>query len=95
MTKAISEVELQRQVLPELQKRLNDLQTRLEVAQRDYVQFTDAYQEAVVQATGAASEAEVLHSAVVPSAPVAPIKVYHVGLAGFLALDFLGFFFGD
>jgi uncharacterized protein involved in exopolysaccharide biosynthesis len=86
VTRAIAEVEHQRQILPGLEKSLSDLKTRLEVAQRDYVQFTDAYQEAVVQATGEASEAEVLAPAAVPSAPVAPIKVYHVGLAGFLAL---------
>ena len=82
---AIAEIEVQRQVLPGLEKRLATLETRLEIAKRDMVQFTDAYQEAVVQATAAESEAEVLHPATIPSHPVAPIKVYHVGLAGFLA----------
>lgn len=82
----IVELEEKRQKLPAVRNRLDFLQTKLEITRREYVQLGDSYQEAVVQATRESSEAEVLHAAVIPTQPVAPIKIYHVGLAAFLSL---------
>ncbi len=72
--------------LPVLQTEVDRLNVRLEAAKRDFVLLSDAYQEAQVRATDLLSEAKVLHKATVPAVPVAPIKVYHVGLALFLSL---------
>jgi uncharacterized protein involved in exopolysaccharide biosynthesis len=86
LKKEIDDLEQKRQKLPAVRNQLDRLQTKLEITRREYVQLGDSFQEALVQATRESSEAEVLHAAVIPSQPVAPIKIYHVGLAGFLSL---------
>jgi len=72
--------------LPEVQTRLDALRVALTSVERDYSLLNDSYQEAAVRATSPVSEVRVMHPAVVPTGPVAPIKVYHVLLAGALAL---------
>jgi len=72
--------------LPAIQSRIDYLETRLDISKRDFLQITDAYQEALVRSTASLSEAEILHPATIPTIPVAPIKVYNVGLAALLSL---------
>ena len=48
--------------------------------------FKDIYTEVSTQVLTARKEICVLHPASVPSNPSQPIKIYHVGLAGFLSL---------
>jgi uncharacterized protein involved in exopolysaccharide biosynthesis len=86
LKKEIADLEARRDRLPAVRNRLDYLQTKLEMTRREAVQLRDSYQEAVVQATRESSEAQILHPAVTPSQPVAPIKIYHVGLAAFLSL---------
>lgn len=74
------------QGLPEIQHQLDNLSTQLQAAKRDFVQLGDAYQEAVIVATGQLSEAKILSKAHVPSIPTSPIIIYHVGLTAILAL---------
>lgn len=74
------------QELPGLELKLQQTRTELEGAKRDWVQLRDALQEAAVRESPGSSEAKVLHLAGVPSSPVTPIKVYHVGLAMGLSL---------
>jgi len=74
------------QLLPTLQIKLDHLNDLLASAKRDYIQIADAYYEADVQSAESLSEIKVIHSAVIPRIPVAPIKIYHVGLAAFLSL---------
>ncbi len=87
--------------LPAVQNRYDTLKMELAAVEREFTQLNDGYQEAAVRATSPVSEVRVLHPALVPTSPVAPIKVYHVLLAlalglplaiGFVFLfDFLGF----
>lgn len=87
--------------LPAVQNRYDTLKMELAAVEREFTQLNDGYQEAAVRATSPISEVRVLHPALVPTNPVAPIKVYHVLLAlalglplavGFVFLfDFLGF----
>lgn len=74
------------QRLPEIQHQHDALLQNLRTAQRDLVQISDPYLEAKVQANSVLSEAVVAHKARVPSIPISPVKVYHVGLAGGLAI---------
>jgi len=74
--------------LPAIQTRLDTLKLALTSIERDYSLLNDSYQEAAVRATSPVSEVRVLYPAVVPTGPVAPIKVYHVLLAGGLGLLF-------
>lgn len=74
------------QTLPAIQGRFDQLTIELEGAKRDMVLLGDAYQEAKIRATGRLSSAKVLHAAPIPERPVAPIKIYHLGLAGLLSL---------
>jgi uncharacterized protein involved in exopolysaccharide biosynthesis len=85
LEKEIADLEARRDRLPPVRNQLDQLQTRLEMTRREAVQLRDSYQEAVVQETRESSEAQVLHPAVTPSLPVAPIKIYHVGLAAFVS----------
>jgi tyrosine-protein kinase Etk/Wzc len=71
---------------PTIQNRLNTLQVELQATERNIIALSDARQEADVQMTSEASEVKVLAPATVPDRPVAPIKIYHVGLAALLAL---------
>ncbi len=86
--------------LPAVQNRLDTLKLSLAALEREFTLLNDGVQEAAVRATSSVSEVRVLNPAVVPGGPVAPIKIYHVGLAGGLGLlvaiglvyllDFLG-----
>lgn len=87
--------------LPAVQNRYDTLRMELAAVEREFTQLNDGYQEAAVRATSPISEVRVLHPALLPTNPAAPIKVYHVLLAvalglplavGFVFLfDFLGF----
>jgi uncharacterized protein involved in exopolysaccharide biosynthesis len=81
ISRAIAEINSRLRVLPKLQSRYDSARNRLAAQERDYIQLTDAYQEAVVRATGVLSEVSVVSPASVPVVPATPIKFYHVGLA--------------
>ena len=72
--------------LPSLQKKLDILDMDIASAMREHEHLKDLYTEASAQVQVSQSETRVLHSAVVPSAPLQPIKIYHVGLTGALSL---------
>jgi len=72
--------------LPSLDKKMKDLEMKIEANTRAYNHLKDFYVEALEQATSVQSEIRVLHAAVVPSKPVQPIKIYHVGLTALLSL---------
>jgi len=71
--------------MPSLEKKVNDLRMKIDTDTREHNHLTDMYVEALEQATHVQSEIRVLHPATVPSTPVQPIKVYHVGLTAFLS----------
>lgn len=83
---SIAELEKKLATLPSVQMRYDNLNQKLKTAQRDLVQITDPLQEAEVQASSVLSQVYVPHKARVPSVPVSPIKIYHLALAGGLAL---------
>ena len=86
--------------LPGVQNRMDTLKLSLAALEHEFRLLNDGVQEAAVRATSSVSEVRVLNPAVVPASPAAPIKVYHVALAGGLGLlvaiglvyllDFLG-----
>ncbi|MHC4621843.1 MAG: GAF domain-containing protein, partial [Planctomycetota bacterium] len=100
MASSVKDLEDHLAKLPSLQQRLEMLELQIASATREHEHLKDLYTEASAQVMPAQSETRVLHMAVVPSAPVQPIKVYHVGLTAVLAvlfatglacvLDFLG-----
>lgn len=71
-----------------LKKQYEDLDDRIEKATRESHHISDMYVEANEGAQGHESEVKILHPAAVPSKPVQPIKIYHVGLTALLALFF-------
>jgi uncharacterized protein involved in exopolysaccharide biosynthesis len=73
-------------VLNQIQARYDLLSAQLNAAKRDFSSLSDAYQEAVIQATTGQSELHLQAEATAPPIPISPIKVYHVAAAGFLAL---------
>lgn len=75
------------QELPAVATAQRRLEFKIQEIERDVLGLRDAYQEAAVRATGQQSEAHVIHRPVVPTAPVAPIKIYHVGLSLLLSLS--------
>ena len=74
--------------LPSLQKSLDAIDMNIASATREHAHLKDLHTEASAQAILTQSETKILHTAVVPSAPVQPIKVYHVALTGVLSLAF-------
>lgn len=72
--------------LPNIQRKLDKLKILLETAKHDYVQLSDAFQEATVQATSDQSEVFIIQKALVPSIPTSPVKIYHVSLSAVLSL---------
>lgn len=72
--------------LPSIKKKLDMLDMDIRSTTREHEHLKDLHTESSAQVMLAQSETRVLHRAVVPSAPVQPIKVYHVGLTGVLSL---------
>lgn len=71
---------------PGVQARLDTLRLNLSSLEREYTLLNDGVQEAEVRSTSSVSEVRILHPALVPTSPVAPIKIYHVGLSAGLGL---------
>ncbi len=85
----IKNLEAKLKNLPAIKNRIEHLKSQIEIVKRDFVQVSDAYQEALILSTTALIEAEILHAATSPQTPVAPVKIYNVGLAALLSL-FIG-----
>jgi len=85
---SIVELRTKLQKLPSLKKKVDNLDMQIDAATRGHLHLTDLHIEALSQASSAESEIKVLHPAVVPTMPVQPIKIYHVGLTAFLSLFF-------
>lgn len=84
---SIEELQARLRLLPLAEARLADLDMVLSALGREYVLLTEAHAEATVKATEERAVAKILYKAFVPSSPVAPIKIYHVALAGGLSLS--------
>lgn len=84
---SISELQERLRMLPVAEAQLADLEMVLSALGREYVLLTEAHAEATVKATEDRAVAKVLYKAFVPNSPVAPIKIYHVGLAAGLSLS--------
>ena len=74
------------QVLAEVQAKYDFLSARLAAAKRDYAALSDAYEEAVIETTAGQPQLHLQAQATALAAPISPIKIYHVGAAGALAL---------
>lgn len=68
-----------------IKKRIEDIDSKIESANRGKTHISDMQLEAA-ESTSRDSEVRILHKASVPQKPVQPIKLYHVGLTGLLAL---------
>ena len=82
-------IELERQRmrgLTEKEPRFGELTLRLQAAERSYELINEAYEEARIAESKAASELSILHDASVPAAPSRPIKILHVGVSAVLSL---------
>jgi uncharacterized protein involved in exopolysaccharide biosynthesis len=74
------------QVLAQVQAKYDFLSARLAAAKRDYAALSDAYEETVIETTTGQSQLHLQAKATAVAAPISPIKIYHVGAAGALAL---------
>ena len=83
---AIDELEDKLQHFPDLKKKVENLEMDILSAVKGYEHIKDLYTEAFVQLLTARKSFCILHPAALPSKPSQPIKIYHVGLAGFLSL---------
>ena len=61
------------------------MSTQLQAAKRDYAALNDSYQETVIKNASGQSELHIQSKATLPNEPVSPVKIYHVGMAGFLS----------
>jgi uncharacterized protein involved in exopolysaccharide biosynthesis len=86
ITSSIKDLKTRLDKLPSLDRKIKNLNMRIEAFMREYNHLNDFYVEALGQATTIQSEIRVLHNAVIPRKPVQPIKAYHVGLTAFLSL---------
>jgi len=68
------------------EKELADLNLQLAGAERSYAMLGEAREEARIAESNVGREISILHKAPVPSAPVRPIKILHVGLSTGLSL---------
>ncbi len=83
---SISELEAWLKDLPALQLRIDQLETDVDRANEEYGLISVALQELAVREVDVLSELKIQHAATIPTAPVTPIKIYHVGLAALLGL---------
>lgn len=83
---SVAEIDKRIRSMPNLQSRVDALRLSVRLLERDLEMLSDAYQGAVIRATGLSSEIAFHAPALVPSEPKSPIKLYHVGLTGFLAV---------
>lgn len=86
LSRQMAELEQRLTVLPSVQREVDRLTLQLEIAARDLVQLRTDLEEATLRQSSAGGELRLLSAAEVPLQPVSPIKVYHAGLALFLAL---------
>ena len=84
---SISALDSELKKLPALKLEIDQLESDISRAQREYEQMSVVIDEIVVL-EGENAEFHIQHQAIEPNAPVSPIKVYHVGLAAFLSLFF-------
>lgn len=71
-----------------IKKQVEGMDSRIENATRENQHISDMHVEANEGSQTHDTEVKVLHQATVPSKPVQPIKIYHVGLTTLLALFF-------
>ena len=83
---SINELKEQLKDFPQIENELDALNMKITAAKREYQHIADLYTESFEQAEMVQSEIHVLHSAIVPTKPVQPIKIYHVGLSALLSL---------
>jgi uncharacterized protein involved in exopolysaccharide biosynthesis len=74
--------------LRNLQKAIDNLDMQIDASERDHLHLRDLYVEAISAAGSAQSEIKILNPAQIPTKPVQPIKIYHVGLTTILSLLF-------
>lgn len=74
------------QTLAKVQAQYDFLSARLAAAKRDYAALSDSYLEATMDSATGQSQLQVQAEATAPPMPISPIKIYHVGAAGGLAL---------
>ena len=74
------------QVLAQVQAQSDFLSARLTAAKRDFATLSETYLEATIESATGQGELQLQAEATSPPVPISPIKIYHVGAAGALAL---------
>ena len=69
-----------------MQAQYDFLAARLTAAKRDFAALSDAHLEATIELATGQSQLQLQAEATAPPVPISPIKIYHVGAAGALAL---------
>lgn len=86
LSEALSRETKRARSLTEKEPRLSELTMQLRAAEQSYELINEAYEEARLAESKAASEVAILHTALVPKAPAHPIKILHVGTTFVLSL---------
>ena len=84
--KSIGQESGQARQLTSNEQRLGDLTLRLSGAERAYGLLSEAFEQARIAESRAASEVSILHKALVPKSPARPNKILHVGVSTGLSL---------
>jgi len=74
------------ELLAQLQAQYDFLSARLTAAKRDFSALSDAHLEATMDSATGQSQLQLQAEATAAPMPISPIKIYHVGAAGGLAL---------
>jgi uncharacterized protein involved in exopolysaccharide biosynthesis len=86
LKKSINQIDARMKQLPQVKLEIDQLHADLSRANREYELIGIALSELQVGSSESVSELQIQHPATIPMAPVTPIKVYHVGLAGGLGV---------
>lgn len=85
---SIQEMRSQLTRLSRIQKKIDELELKIDVSSREYINLSDLYMDAKGEVTNDTAEVKIMHSAYVPDKPISPVKIYHVGLTSLLSLLF-------
>jgi len=71
-----------------IKKQNDDIDMKINMLSQETQHVSDLRVEATGDVETAQSEVEILHPAIIPTTPVQPIKIYHIGLTAILSLFF-------
>ncbi len=88
LERSMADLKVRMDLMRKAMRQIQYIDVKIEAQTREYMHLKDWYLENLSQAQMGESEVELMHPATVPIKPEQPIKIYHVGLTGFLGIFF-------